>query len=142
MKVIVKARHMDLTPALKNHAEEKLGEALKRIFDRPAAKIEIELSEPLAPGSVDVDKFGEVITLTSRGEAPLTYQIGPQGWHRERGQTVDGCDLSAREVWQFHETSRSRLSATYESRVELSGDCEFTGLSSCNVRYAVWGVRR
>jgi len=45
MKVIVKARHMDLTPALKNHAEEKLGEALKRIFDRPAAKIEIELSD-------------------------------------------------------------------------------------------------
>ena len=45
MKVIVKARHMDLTDALRNHAENKLGKALMRIFDRPAAKIEIELSD-------------------------------------------------------------------------------------------------
>lgn len=45
MKVIVKARHMTLTPALKAHAEDKLGNALMRIFDRPAAKIEIELSD-------------------------------------------------------------------------------------------------
>lgn len=45
MKVIVKARHMNLTPALTTHAEEKLGNALMRIFDRPAAKMEIELSD-------------------------------------------------------------------------------------------------
>jgi len=45
MKVIVKARHMDLTPALRQHAEEKLGQAIMRIFDKPAAKIEIELSD-------------------------------------------------------------------------------------------------
>jgi putative sigma-54 modulation protein len=45
MRVIVKARHMNLTPALKAHAEEKLGDALMRIFDRPAAKIEIELND-------------------------------------------------------------------------------------------------
>jgi putative sigma-54 modulation protein len=45
MRVIVKARHMNLTPALKAHAEEKLGKALMRIFDRPAAKIEIELND-------------------------------------------------------------------------------------------------
>ena len=45
MKVIVKARHMNLTPALKAHAEEKLGQSIMRIFDRPALKIEIELSD-------------------------------------------------------------------------------------------------
>jgi len=45
MKVIVKARHMNLTTSLKEHATSKLGDALKRIFDRPAAKIEIELSD-------------------------------------------------------------------------------------------------
>ena len=45
MKVIIKARHMHLTAALRAHAEEKLGSALSKIFDRPAAKIEIELSE-------------------------------------------------------------------------------------------------
>lgn len=45
MQVIVKARHMTLTPALREHAEEKLGQSVMRIFDRPAAQIEIELSE-------------------------------------------------------------------------------------------------
>ena len=45
MKVIVSARHMNLTPKLKAYAEEKLGQALMRIFDRPALKIEIELSD-------------------------------------------------------------------------------------------------
>jgi len=45
MRVIVKARHMSLTPALKAHAEEKLGRSMMRVFDQPAAKIEIELSE-------------------------------------------------------------------------------------------------
>lgn len=43
MQVIVRARDMDLTPALTAHAESKLGTALTRIFDRPAAKIDIEL---------------------------------------------------------------------------------------------------
>lgn len=45
MRVIVKARHMNLTAALKHHAEEKLGNAIMRVFDRPAAKIEIELCD-------------------------------------------------------------------------------------------------
>ena len=45
MKVIVKARHMSLTPALREHAEEKLGNHMMRIFDSPAATVEIELSD-------------------------------------------------------------------------------------------------
>ena len=45
MKVIVKARHMNLTRSLRAHADEKLGAAVARIFDRPAVKIEIELSD-------------------------------------------------------------------------------------------------
>ena len=44
MRVIVKARHFNLTKSLRLHAEEKLGDSLMRIFDRPSAKIEIELS--------------------------------------------------------------------------------------------------
>jgi ribosomal subunit interface protein len=43
MRVIVKGRHFNLTPAVKEHAEEKLGKSLMKIFDRPAAKIEIDL---------------------------------------------------------------------------------------------------
>jgi putative sigma-54 modulation protein len=45
MQVIVKGRHINLSEALKAHAEEKLGMAAMRIFDRPAAKVEIELSD-------------------------------------------------------------------------------------------------
>ena len=45
MKVIVKARHMNLTQSLRRHAEEKLSQALSRILDRPAARLEIELSD-------------------------------------------------------------------------------------------------
>ena len=43
MKVIVKARHMKLTQALRAYAEEKLEEPLVKVFDREAAKVEIEL---------------------------------------------------------------------------------------------------
>ena len=43
MQVIVKARHMNLTPALRAYAEKKLGASVMRIFDKPAAKLEIEL---------------------------------------------------------------------------------------------------
>lgn len=45
MQVIVKARQMKLTEALKAYAEEKLGHSTAKIFDRPAAKIDIELSK-------------------------------------------------------------------------------------------------
>lgn len=45
MQVIVKGRHIELTPAIKAHAEDKLGKAIMRVFDRPAAKVEIELSD-------------------------------------------------------------------------------------------------
>jgi ribosomal subunit interface protein len=44
MQVVVKARHMTLTRSLKGYVHEKLCEALMRVFDRPAAKIEVELS--------------------------------------------------------------------------------------------------
>ena len=43
MRVIITARHMNLTTPLREHAEEKLGRSLMRVFDKPAAKIEIEL---------------------------------------------------------------------------------------------------
>lgn len=45
MKVIIKARHMNLTPALRAYAEEKLSDALERVLDRPAARMDIELCD-------------------------------------------------------------------------------------------------
>lgn len=53
MQVIVKARHTTLTPSLRAHAIEKLGRSVQRIFDRPAAKIEIELGEIVAKNGED-----------------------------------------------------------------------------------------
>ena len=45
MKVIVKGRHMQLTSPLVAYAESKLSDAVSRYFDRPAARIEIELCD-------------------------------------------------------------------------------------------------
>ena len=45
MRVIVKGRHLNLTPALKTHAEEKLGKAITKIFNGPAGTVEIELND-------------------------------------------------------------------------------------------------
>ena len=45
MQEIVKARHMKLTPSLKDYAEVKLANALRRVIDRPAVKLDIELSK-------------------------------------------------------------------------------------------------
>jgi len=45
MRVIVKGRHMNLTQALKAHAEEKLGKMVMRMFNRPAGTLEIELND-------------------------------------------------------------------------------------------------
>lgn len=67
MKVIVKARHMVLTPALKAHAEEKLGEALMRVFDKPAAKIEIELNA-LGKTKDGVDQECRVTVFIPKGK--------------------------------------------------------------------------
>ena len=62
MRVIVKGRHLNLTQALKDHAEQKLSNALMRIFDNPGATLEIELNDV---GNVRNGKDKECrITLT------------------------------------------------------------------------------
>ena len=67
MKLIVKARHMNLTPALKAHAEEKLGDAIKKIFDRPATTLEIELTE-LGRTKDGLDKECRVTAFMPKGK--------------------------------------------------------------------------
>lgn len=68
MIVIVKARHMDLTPSLKEHAEQKLGKALMRILDKPSMRVDIELT---AVGHVrdGKDKECRVTVQMPRGKA-------------------------------------------------------------------------
>lgn len=74
MQVIVKARHMNLTDSLRAHASEKLGDSVMRIFDRPAAKIEIELSE-LAVKDGD-DKECRVTVFVPRGKTITITEVG------------------------------------------------------------------
>ncbi|MEE8408385.1 MAG: ribosome-associated translation inhibitor RaiA [Myxococcota bacterium] len=74
MKVIVKARHMDLTPSLKAHAEEKLGKAFMRIFDRPALKLEIELSE-LGKTKDGMDKECRATVSMPKGKTIVISEI-------------------------------------------------------------------
>jgi ribosomal subunit interface protein len=69
MIVIVKARHMDLTPSLKEHAEQKLGKALMRIADTPSMRVEIELT---AIGNVRNGKNKECrVTVTLPRGKPI-----------------------------------------------------------------------
>ena len=74
MRVIVKARHMNLTPSLKAHAEEKLGAAIMRVFDRPAGKIDIELNDlgHLRDGS---DKECRVTVFMPKGKTVVIVEV-------------------------------------------------------------------
>lgn len=74
MRVIVKARHMNLTPALKAHAEEKLGDAIIRVFDRPAAKIEIELVD-LGHVQNGSDKECKVAVFMPKGKTIVISEV-------------------------------------------------------------------
>lgn len=75
MKVIVKGRHMDLTPALRNHAEGKLSDAIARRFDRPAGRVEIELSD-LGPRADKHDKECRVSVFMPKGKTVVISEIG------------------------------------------------------------------
>ena len=73
MHVIVKARHMTLTPALKAHAEEKLGRSVMRVFDRPAVQVEIELTDL---GAKDGDtKECRVIVFMPKGKTITITEV-------------------------------------------------------------------
>jgi ribosomal subunit interface protein len=74
MKMIVKARHMTLTPAIKEHAEEKLGDAIKRIFDRPATTLEVELSE-LGRTEDGLDKQCRVTAFMPKGKTITISEV-------------------------------------------------------------------
>lgn len=127
MKVIVKARHMTLTPALRSFAEEKLGEAIGRIIDDPATRVEIELSDlgkvkggpakecrihlsvprgtPITICEVDDEMYKAINLAHDRLLAKLK---------REMGKMRDGARVRKQAA-----KSRSRT-----ARVELTGEAE------------------
>lgn len=74
MKLIVKARHMTLTPALKEHVEQKLGAAITKIFDQPASTLEVELSE-LGHTTDGLDKECHVTVFMPKGKTINVSEI-------------------------------------------------------------------
>ena len=126
MHVIVKARHMTLTPALKAHAEEKLGRSVMKIFDRPACQVEIELTDL---GAKDGDtKECRVIVFMPKGKTITIKEVTDnmykaidlahdrllQQVKRERGRTQNSHRrrLAARE--QRAQWARENLTAGLE----------------------------
>ncbi|MEZ4816348.1 MAG: HPF/RaiA family ribosome-associated protein, partial [Bdellovibrionota bacterium] len=106
----VKARHFDLTPALKAHAEEKLGQAIMRIFDRPALKIEIELSD-LGDFKDKNNKECRVTVSIPRGKTINISEVDDNMY-----KAVDLCHdrllvQVKREVDKRRDTTRTRKSA-------------------------------
>jgi len=62
MKIIVKARHMDLTPALRDYAEEKVGRITK-LLDSMLMSAEVELTVEKNP-SIANNQVAEVTVYT------------------------------------------------------------------------------
>ncbi|MEM6533435.1 MAG: ribosome-associated translation inhibitor RaiA [Myxococcota bacterium] len=106
MQVIVKARHTSLTPALRAHAEEKLGDAVMRIFDRPAAKIEIELSEIVAKNGED--KECRVTVFMPKGRTVCITEIDDDMYK--------AIDLAQDRLLQQIKRARGRTKGTTRAR--------------------------
>jgi ribosomal subunit interface protein len=123
MKVIVKARHMNLTPALKAHAEDKLGKAIMRVFDRPAAKIEIELSD-IGHVRDKSDKECRVTVFMPKGKTIVICEVDDEMYKaidlahdrlleqvkRERGRKLTGARNRKEAESQRARTARETLS--------------------------------
>lgn len=137
MRVIVKARHFELTPALKAHAEDKLGKALTRIFDRPAAQIEIELSDI---GNVrdGANKECRVTVFVPKGKTINIVEIDDnmykaidlahdrilQQVKRERGKRRNTTSMRKNAVKERNQTARESLTVKPEAWEEEVAEFE------------------
>lgn len=65
MNLIVKGRHMELTPPIRQYAEEKIGKISRVVDERLLMKVEIELYPEKNP-SIDNNQVAEV-TLFTKG---------------------------------------------------------------------------
>lgn len=63
MNMIVKARHMDITPALQSYAEEKIGKISKILNDHQIMDVDVELSVERNP-SIENNQVAEVTVWT------------------------------------------------------------------------------
>jgi ribosomal subunit interface protein len=114
MKVIVKARHMNLTPALRNHAEDKLGTALARIFDQPAARVVIELGDL---GKVhDGSKEVRVMVSMPGGKTLTVHEVNDDLYTAVNNAHDRILQLVKRAQGKRRGTSRSRKLAAQKRR--------------------------
>ncbi|MBC7266093.1 MAG: ribosome-associated translation inhibitor RaiA [Coriobacteriia bacterium] len=65
MSTVVKGRHMDVTPALREYAEEKIGKVAKLLNDHMVTSVEIELSAERNP-AIEKKHVAEV-TMHTKG---------------------------------------------------------------------------
>jgi ribosomal subunit interface protein len=141
MKVIVKARHTTLTDSMRAYAEDKLGEKLMRIFDRPAAKIEIELGELKAKDGKD--KECRVTVFMPKGKSINIVEIDDNMYKaidlahdrvlhqikRERGKRKDTARTRKHAVRDRAATAREGLTAAPEAWEAEVAEFEQSGAS-------------
>ena len=129
MQVIVKARHMTLTPALTRHAQEKLGICVMRVFDRPGAKIDIELSDLGAGVRDGEDKECRVTMFMPKGKPIVICEVDDNMYKaidlahhrlltrvkRERGRKNDTSTVRKHAARDRALTARGSLTADREA---------------------------
>lgn len=101
MKLIVKARHMRLTQALRLYAEKKLARPWARLAGQAGTRIEIELSEPgpLAEGKLHECRISACI--------PQQSAIVVRQTHANMYKAIDlAHDLLVREIHRHRDKSR------------------------------------
>ena len=127
MRVIVKARHMTLTSSLKDYVQAKLGRPISRRMDRPALKMEVELSE-LSGVSSGEDKECRVRLVMPRGRTINIVEIADDMYKaidlahdrlllqvkRERGRTRDTTRGKKRAAARRAKTAEHQLTGEHE----------------------------
>ncbi len=127
MRVIVKARHMSLTPSLREYVEEKLGRPISRRMDRPALKMEVELSE-LSGITNGQDKECRVRLVMPRDRTINIVEIADDMYKaidlahdrllmqvkRQRGRTRDIARNRKRAAQDRADTARRQLTGEHE----------------------------
>lgn len=74
MQLIVKGRHLQLTESLKQYVDEKIGAEVDHILNRPAIKVEVELSDELASKG-GTDKECRVTLAVPRGKTLVITEV-------------------------------------------------------------------
>lgn len=127
MQVIVKARHMKLTDALRQYVDDKLVESVRRIFDTPAVKMEVELIDTAHAKSGETHECRVHMTMPA-GKDVIIHEVDDNMYKaidrshdrmllqvkRERERARDGHHRRKHAAHERAETARVNLTAEPE----------------------------